>query len=126
MSTESKQQQIMCETCGRTIPPFQRAHDCDGGEALRKAAKELCSNVLPLIEKVLIKHGTGTLRGVFEIVYERDRLKSSHDELVRALERLASEVEGILPIDADGPVADAYDEARTALSRARGEQEKQG
>lgn len=54
-----------------------------------------------------------------------DNLQSSHDELVRALTHLADVCDPLRdPFRAER--ADAVLKARTALSRARGEQEKQG
>lgn len=77
---------IVCDVCGKEVPPYKRAHDCDGGVALRKAAHELFTPTVPLIERVLAQAGTGILRAVFEVVYERDRLKSQNDSLLRELQ----------------------------------------
>jgi hypothetical protein len=81
---------LICDDCGKQMQPFTlpAAHDCDGGEALRKAAHELFAPCVDLIERTIAKAGTGVLRGVFEVAAERDRLRNSHDALVAALEQV--------------------------------------
>jgi hypothetical protein len=113
---------IVCDDCGREIQPFTRTHNCDGGEALRKAARELFEPTAELIEKLLVKSGTGILSGVFDIVYERDRLKvensaiSAQCEALRAaLEKLEDKLPKMYP---DLPVQLLAD-IRAALSMGK-------
>lgn len=73
---------LICDVCGKQLEPFKRAHDCDNGDALRKAAHELFAPCVDLIERTIAKAGTGVLRGVFEVAAERDRLREQNAALV--------------------------------------------
>lgn len=64
-----------CEVCGKKNG--RPGHQCDGDEALRKAARELFGPTLDLVEPMLVKAGTGILRGIFEVAFERDDLRAS-------------------------------------------------
>lgn len=86
-----------CDVCGKKNGA--PGHDCDGGDALRKAARELFGPVLDLVEPMLVKAGTGILRGVFEVAFERDALKSQNVVLVSALTKIMAGLPEIQPCD---------------------------
>lgn len=75
----------MCEVCGKR--DGRPGHECDGGEALRKSARELFGPAMDLVENLIAKAGTGVLRGVFEVAYERDALREALTSLVAQHDR---------------------------------------